>query len=132
MEIFSAMLAASEIEDVSRFGTAKKLVSWVGMCPGAYQSGNTTHHGRMKKDSSRRVNWVMIQAANTAVRHDGRMKSFYEQVKQRHGGNHPIAITHVANKMITVIWTMLTTMTPYPTRNNEPYQGKLKKISSAK
>ena len=73
----------------------------------------------------------MIQAANTAVHHDDRMKRFYEQVKQRHGGNHPIVITHVANRMIMIIWNMLTTMTPYSTRNNELYQRKLKKISNA-
>ena len=102
-----------------------------GMCPRVYQSGDTTHHGRIKKDSNRRVNWIMIQAANTAVRHDDRMKRFYEQVKQRHGGNHPIAITHVANKMITIIWHMLTTMTAHSTKNNELYQKKLKKISDA-
>ena len=131
IEIFSAMLIASEIGDISRFSTAKQLVSWAGMCPRVYQSGDTTRHGRIKKDSNRRVNWIMIQAANTAVRHDDRMKRFYEQVKQRHGGNHPIAITHVANKMITIIWNMLTTMTLYSTRNNELYKRKLKKISNA-
>ena len=131
IEIFSAMLITSEIGDISRFSTAKQLVSWAGMCPRVYQSGDTTHHGRIKKDSNRRVNWIMIQAANTAVRHDARMKRFYEQVKQRHGGNHPIAITHVANKMITIIWHMLTTMTAHSTKNNELYQKKLKKISDA-
>ena len=131
IEIFSAMLIASEIGDISRFSTAKQLVSWAGMCPRVYQSGDTTHHGRIKKDSNRRVNWIMIQATNTAVRHDDRMKRFYEQVKQRHGGNHPIAITHVANKMITIIWHMLTTMTAYSTKNSELYQKKLKKISDA-
>ena len=43
----------------------------------------------------------MIQAANVAVRHDDRLKWFYQNAKTRHGGNHPIAITHVANKMVT-------------------------------
>ena len=50
----------------------------------------------------------MIQAANVAVRYDDRLKWFYQNAKTRHGGNHPIAITHVANKMVRIIWKMLT------------------------
>ncbi|MEM4378987.1 MAG: hypothetical protein QXX85_08410 [Candidatus Nitrosotenuis sp.] len=39
-----------------------------------------------------------------------------------------IAITHVANKMMTIIWHMLTTKTQYVQQNTKLYQKKLKKI----
>ena len=117
IETFAAMLLVSEIGDIFRFKTADRLVSWAGMCPRVYQSGNVARYGRMKKASNRRVNWIMIQAANVAVRHDDRLKWFYQNAKTRHDGNHPIAITHVANKMVRIIWKMLTVKEPYESHN---------------
>ena len=128
VEAFAAMLLVSEIGDISRFKTADRLVSWTGMCPRVYQSGNVTHHGHMKKASNRRVNWIMIQAANVAVRHDDRLKLFYQKAKARHGDNHPIAITHVANKMVRIIWKMLTAREPYESHNADRYAKKLKRM----
>ena len=95
LDVFGSMLAASEIGDISRFKTPEHLVSWAGMCHTVYQSGDVTHHGRMKKASNRRINWMFVQAANTASMHDDRLKEFYERCKKRHGGKHVIAITHV-------------------------------------
>ena len=128
IEAFAAMLLVSEIGDITRFKTADRLVSWTGMCPRVYQSGNVTHHGRMKKASNRRVNWIMIQAANVAVRHDDRLKWFYQNAKTRHGGNHPIAITHVANKMVRIIWKMLTAQEPYESHDASRYAKKMKRM----
>ena len=42
---------------------------------------------------------------NTAVRTDDRMRRYYTKIAKRHG--HSIAITHVANKMIRIMWYML-------------------------
>ena len=82
----------------------------------------------MKKASNRRVNWIMIQAANVAVRHDDRLKWFYQNAKTRHGGNHPIAITHVANKMVRIIWKMLTAQEPYESHDASRYAKKMKRM----
>ena len=41
-----------------------------------------------------------------AVLYDGRMRDYYERMKKTHRSS--IAITHVANKMIKIIWHMLT------------------------
>ena len=106
IDCFSAMLLASEIGDISRFRTASKLVSWCGLYPTVHQSGNSLYMGRMKKDGNKKINWIMIQAANTASRTDDRLKKYYMKIAKRHG--HHIAITHVANKMIRIIWAMLT------------------------
>ena len=74
----------------------------------------------MKKDSNRKVNWIMVQAANTAVRHDGGWPDSARE--PRHGKRHQIAITHVANKMLAIIWHMLSTRTPYFTMVKGRYQ----------
>ena len=41
-----------------------------------------------------------------AVLYDGRMRDCYERMKGSHHSS--ISITHVANKMIKIIWHMLT------------------------
>ena len=87
------------------------------------------YHGRMKKDSNRKVNWVLIQAAHVAVLYDGRMRDYYERMKKTHHGS--TAITHVANKMIKIIWHMLTSRDLYRDRNEKLYQKKLKRVDAA-
>ena len=128
IDYFSAMLISSEIGDISRFSTAGKLVSWCGLCPTVHQSGSTMYMGRMKKDGNKKINWIMIQAANTASRKDERMKKYYTRIAKRHGHHH-VAITHVANKMIRIIWSMLTYKQLYNERKKkELYETKLKKM----
>lgn len=82
--------------------------------------------GRMK-DGNKKIRWIMIQAANTAaVRTDNRMKKYYTRIVKRHG--HSIAITHVANKMIRIMWYMLKNKEAYKDGKKESYQRKLKRI----
>jgi transposase len=70
----SAMLIMSEIGDITRFNHPSKLVSWSGLCPTIHQSGNSLYMGRMK-DGNKKIRWIMIQAANTAVRTNDRMNA---------------------------------------------------------
>ena len=95
IDMFAAALLAAEIDDIKRFDGPKKLVSWAGMCPTLHQSGDTSYHGRMKKDSNKKVNWIMIQAALVASTHDKRMKTYYEKQKKRHSSGHcyPLTLT---------------------------------------
>ncbi len=117
IDYYAAILLASEIDSIGRSASPKKLVSWAGMCPTVHQSGNTMYHGRMKKDSNRKVNWVLIQAVHMAVLYDGWMRDYYERMKKTHYSS--IAITHVVNKMIKIIWYMLTNRTLYEDRNEK-------------
>ena len=125
IDYFSAMMIASEIGDITRFSTPEKLVSWSGLCPSIHQSGNSLYMGRMK-DGNKKVRWILIQAANTAARKDDRLRKFYLRIAKRHG--HHIAITHVANKMITIIWHMLVNKKLYNERKQSLYETKFKRI----
>ena len=115
LDTFGALLVAPEIGGIGRFPNPKKLVSWAGLCPTVHQSGNTTYHGRMRKDSNRRVNRTMNQAAKSAARYDKRMRNVYERARKAHP--YHVAISHVSTKMLTIIWHML-------------YARKLKKLES--
>lgn len=125
-DAFGATLLALEIDGIKRFRTAKQLVSWAGMCPTVHQSGKSLYHGRMKKDSNRRVNWMLNQAAHTSVRCDDRMKEAYDRARKAHP--HQVAGSHVANKMLTVIWNMLQNETTYDAKQEEAYARKIKRL----
>ena len=80
------------------------------------------------KDGNKKIRWILIQAAaNTAVRADARMKKYYTKIVKRHG--HSIAITHVANKMIRIMWYMLKNKKTYSDGKPDLYQRKLKRIN---
>ena len=130
IDYYAAMLLVSGIDGIERFTSPEKLISWAGMCPTVHQSGNTMYHGRMKKDSNKKVNWILTQSANVAIQYDGRMKAYYDRIRKIH--HHNIAITHVANKMVTVIWYMLTNRMLYEDRDEKRYQQKLRRMAAAK
>jgi transposase len=125
-DYYGASVLAAYIGDINRFRSPSRLVSWVGMCPSVHQTGETTHYGKMK-DGSKKVKWIMSEAANTAALFDPRMKSFYERKFKRH--SHNIAITHVANKMLRILWYMLSNNQLYNERKEKLYSSKLKRMA---
>jgi transposase len=127
VDVFSALLIRSEIGDVSRFGSYKKLVSWAGLAPSLHQSGSVEYHGHITKQGSRMLRWIMVEAARSAVNVDDRLGEFYWRVKGRRGGQK--AIVAVACKMLKIIWTMLTKKEPYESRNQRRYDEKLNSVA---
>lgn len=125
--VYSALLVKSEIGDIKRFPSYKKLISWAGLAPSLRQSGSVEYHGRITRQGSRMLRWVMVEAARTAVRHDPRMRAFYERVKRRRGDGK--AVVAVACKMLKIVWFMLTRREPYESRDRRLYGDKLKRLS---
>ena len=128
LNVYSALLVKSEVGNITRFPHYKKLASWAGIAPSLHQSGSVEYHGSITKQGSRMLRWVMVEAARVAVNHDDRMRAFYERVKHRKGDQK--AIVAVANKMLKIIWFMLTRREPYESRNEKRYQKKLNSINN--
>lgn len=127
IDCYTALLLASEIGDIARFPTPKHLVSWAGLCPELHDSGESKYYGRMKKNANRRVKWAIVQAAHIAAMHDPRMKEYYERNAKKMHKNK--AAVKVANKMMTIIWHMLTNKQMYMQRNDRLYCDKINKMS---
>ena len=127
-EAFSALMVAACIDGIGRFPKPRHLVSFMGLCPRVYQSGETTTYGHMKKDSNRKLSWVMIHAATVAVRFDPGMKARYEMLRRRHGPK--IAYSHVANYMAKCIWYMLSRREPYRHHSEDAYRRKLATVQN--
>jgi transposase len=68
------MLIVVEIVDVKRFCTPWKLVSYAGLAPSTRESSGKTKTGRISKQGSPWLRWILVQCAMKAVRYDQRLK----------------------------------------------------------
>jgi transposase len=128
IDMLSAMLIATEIVDVKRFCTPWKLVSYAGLAPRTRESSGKTRTGRISKQGSPWLRWILVQCAMTAVRYDQRLKSFYERLKSRKGSAK--AILSTAKEILVILWYMLTRRERY--MNKERYEQKLSRIKKIK
>jgi transposase len=87
-----------EIGDITRFGSARKLASWAGLTPTVRGSDLTVRHGRICKQGSAWLRWVLNQAAQTAKR-SPEFAASYQAIARRRGKK--IATIAIARKLLT-------------------------------
>ena len=126
IDIFSAMLISSEIVDVKRFSTPWKLVSYAGLAPSIRESAGKTMTGRITKQGSPWLRWILVQCALTAIKYDTHLRTFYERIRNRKG--HAKAIVATAKELLVIIWYMLTRNELYGYMNKQRYEQKLRKL----
>jgi hypothetical protein len=59
---------ASEIGDVARFGSPRKLIGYAGLAPKISQSGIARGPGALSRAGSRTLRWAAVEAAQHASR----------------------------------------------------------------
>jgi transposase len=102
---FTAYLAVVTLDDVKRFPSAEQLVSYAGLAPRIYQSGDTRYTGRISKQGRPELRWALIQCAWIAVRKSKRFRKTYMKIKRRSGNKK--AIVAVARKLLTTMYYLL-------------------------
>jgi transposase len=108
----SACVVLAEIgPDMSRFPTAKHLVSFAGLCPGLNQSAGKSRSRKLRKGS----NWlktVMVSCGWAAARSKNTYaRAQFHRIKARRGSKK--AIVAVAASMLTAVYYMLRDHVPY-------------------
>lgn len=129
IDVFAAMLISSEIVDVRRFSTPWKLVSYAGLAPSTRESAGKTMTGRITKQGSPSLRWILVQCALVAIKYDCRLRTFYMRIKNRKG--HGKAIVATAKELLVIIWYMLTRNELYRNTNKQRYEKKLRKLEYA-
>jgi len=81
--------------DMSRFPTAKHLVSWAGLCPGHYESAGKQYSGKTRNGSVA-LRSGLVEAALAAGRtHNRYLGARYQRFKRRRGSKRAaVAVTH--------------------------------------
>ena len=100
---------ASEVGDIARFSSPKKLAGYTGLCPRVHQSGGKDHRGPLSKNGPKYLRWALIEAAIHAARHPC-YREHYERTKRRLGRQRgpKVARVEIARKLAEAIWFMLT------------------------
>jgi len=98
IELLSAMTLVSEIGDVTRFATSRKLCAWAGIIPSMRNSDWTFHHGHITRVGPAAVRHVLAEGALNAIRKE-LFRSDYLATERRRGTG--IALIRVAGTMLT-------------------------------
>ncbi|HUW19844.1 MAG TPA: IS110 family transposase [Sedimentisphaerales bacterium] len=97
-----ALLIVSEIDDIKRFRTDKKLHAYAGLVPSTYSSGGRTFHGRIIKAATKYLRWSMVEAVWPAIQNDAGMNQFYKRIANRKGANPA-----TARGLLTIVYKIL-------------------------
>jgi len=110
-----AYTIASEIGDIGRFASPRKLVGYTGLCPRVEQSGERDRRGALRKNGPTYLRWALIEAAHVAVRCHPPYRELAERMRSRHGRSRGsnIAAVEIGRRLSEAIWHMLT--------NNQPF-----------
>jgi transposase len=98
----------AEIGDFRDFKTPNKLAAWTGIVSSVYQSANKLSLGRITKQGSKHLRWILVEVANAVIKVKGRnkLKSFFLRVKARQGFKK--AIVALARKILCILHHLLT------------------------
>lgn len=105
--VVTAMTVLAAIGEITRFPGAKQLVGYAGLGAGVHASGETYRTGAITKDGRRELRWVVVEAAQTAVRSHPYWRALYARLEPRMGAGK--AIVAVARKLLVAVWYVLST-----------------------
>ena len=97
----------SEFGDISRFKSADAMVAFAGIEPSIIESGTESHTGKMVKHGSGHLRYHLINAADYVFMHEPIFTEFYYK-KRNEGKSHKVALSHVAKKLVRVIYKLET------------------------
>jgi len=105
---------ASELGDIHRFATPKKLVGYSGLCPRVKQSGGVDARGPLSKAGPRYLRWGLMEAALNAHDHPVYAER-YQATKRRLGRQRGAKVAQIdlARHLTEAIWHMLTRNQPF-------------------
>jgi transposase len=102
----TAVAVSCWVGEIRRFVTAKKLASYFGLAPRVRQSAERARRGRISKEGSRMVRWLLVQAALSGIRlAHGPSRRQYRAVLQRRGRD--IARVAAARRLVGVMFHLL-------------------------
>lgn len=103
----------SEIGDIHRFSNPTKLLAYAGLDPSVRQSGkfNATTT-RISKRGSKHLRYAIQRASSLIIWNNDVFYEYYT-IKRSKGKSHNNAVGHVCNKLVRVIFKLLTENIPF-------------------
>lgn len=104
----SAKTFIAELGDIKKFSSSKKLSAYIGIDPSVKQSGNSIKvNGRISKRGNKYLRKKIYLMAICVVRYNSVFNEYFLK-KRNEGKKYKQAIIAVANKLIRVMFSILT------------------------
>src|SRR5882724_5099972 len=101
----TALAMVLTLGPAERFESAKQVGSYFGLIPSEASSGGKQRLGRISKQGSSFLRFLLVEAGQTAARYDPQLKRFYKRLATRK--NRGVAKVAVARKLATRMYLML-------------------------
>ena len=95
----SAAIIYAEYGDISNFFSSNQMLAFAGIEPSIHESVTEAYNGRMVKHGSSQLRYVLI------IRFDVTFATYYVR-KRSDSKPHRVAITHIAKKLVRVIYAL--------------------------
>lgn len=113
----TAGLIMGEIKDISRFHSIDSLIAYSGIDFEAYESGKfKAKNLRPTKKGSKYLRYALFQVARVAWIYDPVFKAYFQK-KISEGKHYYVALGHLQNKILRVIYSIL--------KNHSAYEVKI-------
>jgi transposase len=101
----TALAMVLTLGPAERFESAKQVGSYFGLIPSEDSSGGKQRLGKISKQGSSFLRFLLVEAGQTAARYDPQLKRFYRRLAARK--NRGVAKVAVARKLATRMYLML-------------------------
>jgi transposase len=102
----SALSIITEYDNFTTFDSPGKMLSFAGLEPSIIQSGTIEKQGKMVKRGSGYLRETIMNVSTSFMMHNPAAYSYYHK-KRQEGKSHRVALTHVAKKLIRVIFYLV-------------------------
>ena len=96
---------------VSRFRNSRKLISYLGLNASEHSTGGRQRLGAISKQGNRMMRWLLVEAAQTAVRLDPELRRAYQRLKFRRVSG--VAKVAMARRLAVRLYWMLRAQADY-------------------
>jgi transposase len=101
----TALAFALTLGPAKRFRRGKQVASYFGLIPSEHSSGGKQRLGHISKQGSSFVRGLLVEAAQSAVRHEPQMRREYQRLSQRRC--RALAKVAIARKLAVRLYWML-------------------------
>lgn len=116
--LMSSASIIAEFGDLSKFANADKMLAYAGLDCGRSQSGTADYKGKMVKHGSSYLRQALMNVVETMMIHAPVFYDFYHK-KRDEGKPHRVALSHLARKLVRLIYKLETSHTRFDLNNSK-------------
>jgi transposase len=83
--LLTSLCLVHTLGDLARFSSTRKVAAYVGFDPVEHSSAERKVYGSISKAGSRLLRYLLVEAGQTACKHDPQLKQFYRRLVPRRG-----------------------------------------------